>query len=544
MTRNSKLGTKLVRSTSLVLALTMALGITWNVYREKKQARLELIEQSRVIAAQMLALRQVTAENQGRINYDSNGNFEFKHLNPAALVQQVNRVFNASTNYRVRQVSLTPRLKENEPNSFEKEKLLILEQKRDSKEVWGEEQLNGENYFCYMIPLYITTPCLSCHGDPKGEIDISGNRKEGYKVGDLAGALTILIPMKLKEASLTSSIQLSIFFTVLAILFSAAVINFHTNLFVSKPIANLTTLSQELGKGRLFSPISSFKAYGEIRELTERFADMACRLQEMYDKLEHKVAERTQELVKANSEIARVSQYKSEFLANMSHELRTPLTAILAFTEELLKETVGQLTFEQEDYLREIQDSGQQLLDLINDLLDLSKIESGKMFLDLAEVRIGEITQQVEKILHPLAEQKGLQIELNVTDSKTVIADRKNVGHVIRNLLSNAIKFSPTGQKIQVTVADTFEPEEGALVTVIDYGAGISEKSQKRIFDAFYQGDQGLNKEFRGTGLGLALAKKIVDLHLGWIRVDSIVGQGATFTVFWPTYPPFDIGIE
>lgn len=544
MTNNDKVGAKLVRSTSLVLALVMTAGIGWNVYSQKKQARLEMLEQSRVLAAQVLALRKVTAENQHKINYDSKGNFEFKHLNPAALTQQVSGVFNAGTQYKIRQVSPRPRLPANEPDDYEKEKLLLFTKNNELKESWGEDFVNGDRYFRYMIPLYVTPACLPCHGEPKGETDISGHPREGYKVGDLAGALSISIPMKIKEAGLKKSMSQNIFLTMLAIIFTAGVIIFHTNRFVARPIAGLTRFSQELGRGNLAARPDGFKAYGEIRELTVRFTDMAHQLQEMYDHLEQKVAERTRELAEANYELSRISRYKSEFLANMSHELRTPLTAILAFTEELLKRGVGQLTPEQEDYLEDIRDSGEELLGLINSLLDLAKIESGKMSLNLTEVDIGRAARQVERLLRPLAQQKDIQVNLTVTGSGKVIADGEKAGHVIRNLLGNAIKFSPPGSHIEVTVADAPAPEEGTLLTVKDAGPGIALEHREFIFDAFYQVNRGLNREFRGTGLGLALVKKIVDLHLGWIKLETAEGRGSAFTVFWPAYPPFDDSLE
>jgi signal transduction histidine kinase len=544
MTDNIRVGTKLVRSTSLVLALVMTAGIGWNVYSQKKQARLELLEQSRVLAAQVLALRKVTAENQHKINYDSKGNFEFKHLNPAALTRQVSGVFNAGTEYRIRQVSVRPRIPENRPDNYEGERLRSFAQSSAAKESWGEDVVNGERYFRYMMPIYVAPSCLTCHGGPEGETDISGHPREGYKVGDLAGALSISIPMKIKEAGLRNSIGQNIFFTALAIVFSAGVIIFHTNRFVARPIAGLTRFSQELGGGNLAARPDGFKAYGEIRELTARFADMAHQLQEMYDHMELKVDERTRELAAANYELARISRHKSEFLANMSHELRTPLTAILAFTEELLKRGVGQLTAEQEDYLQDIRGSGEELLGLINSLLDLAKIESGKMALNLAEVDIGRTAGQVERLLRPLAQQKDIHVNLTVTGSGKVIADGEKAGQVIRNLLGNAIKFSPPGSSIEVTVADAPAPEEGTLLTVKDTGPGIAPEHREFIFDPFYQAERGLGREFRGTGLGLALVKKIVDLHLGWIKLETSEGRGSAFTVCWPAYPPFDDSLE
>lgn len=543
MAETSKLGAKLVRITALVLTLVMATGIVWSIYSAKKRAETELIEQGRVLASEILAMRQVAAENQHTINYDSKGSFEFKHLNPAALTQQVSRVFNSGTRYIIRQTSLQPRLAENRPDALEREKLIWFGKNKDVKEAWGEEAIKGERYFTYMVPLYINPSCLACHGEPKGEIDVSGHPKEGYKIGDLAGALTVSIPTKAKEASIDGTIRQNIILTVIAIAFSGFIIVFHTNRFVTTPISNLSRFSQDLGQGNLQARPAEFKAYGEIQELTVRFTEMANRLQEMYDNLEQKVFERTQELAAANNELARISQYKSEFLANMSHELRTPLTAILAFTEGLLNKSKGQLTTEQEDYLTEIKDSGQNLLGLINDLLDLSKIESRKMSLDLEEVNVSEVVGRIEKMLRPLAERKGVQVRLNLPGTQNVIADEDKVGLVVRNLLSNAIKFSPAGELIEVAVTD-YGGIEGVLLSVKDFGPGINQQDQGLIFESFYQANRSADRELRGSGLGLALVKKIVDLHLGWIKVASILGEGATFTVFWPAYPPLDDNLE
>ncbi len=546
MAKNTRIGSRLVRSTSLVLAVVMACGIVWNIYSQKKQAQLELLENSRILAQQVLALRKVTAENQPRINYDSRGNLEFKHLNPAAVVRQVGGVFNENTRYRIRQVSLKPRVSENRPDEYEREVLLAFREAGTGGpgEHWGTDAIDGERYFRYMIPLYITPPCLPCHGEPEGETDISGYPREGYRTGELAGALSIAVPMKLKEASLNRSITQSILLTVVAISVSAAVIIFHTHRFVTRPIDSLNRFSSELGRGNLAALPEDLQTYGEIRELTEKFVDMAERLKEMYDSLEQKVAERTSELADANLRLSEVSRYKSEFLANMSHELRTPLTAVLAFTEELLCLETGSLNSRQKEYLAEIRDSGRQLLELINDLLDLAKTESGKMTLKLTEVRVGETAGDVTRLLQPLADSKNIKIITDISDSGAIIADAEKVRHVVQNLLGNAIKFTTPGGSIRIGVADTLVPDEGIILTVRDSGPGIADADREKIFDAFYQVNSGPAREFGGTGLGLALVKKIVELHLGRIEVVSVIGQGAEFKVFLPAYPMFDDGVE
>lgn len=544
MVKESGIGAKLVQSMTFVLVLTMLAGILWNIYTQKRQARIELLEQSRILAKEVLAMRQVVAENQHKINYDKKGNFEFKHLNPAAITQLVNDSFNKTTDYKIRQIRLQPRLKENTPDAFEKEKLLFFEKNKAVKESWGITNINGKNYFKYLIPLKVDPSCLNCHGGPKGELDVSGNKKEGYELGGLAGALSISIPMATKEASLYKNISQNMMLMAIAVLFSGGVIFFYTRKFVVKPIGGLIKYTEALGSGHLSKRPDDFGAYGEINQLTGRFSEMAARLQEMYEELEKKVDERTAELAAANRELEQISQYKSEFLANMSHELRTPLTAILAFSQELMKKSVGQLTGQQEEYLRDIRDSGEQLLGLINNLLDLSKIESNKMHLRLYEMQIGPIAGEVAKLLSPLAEQKKVHLKIKIHDQAAVIADADKVRQVVQNLLSNAIKFTPADGTVELRVFNSNEPEEGTMLVVRDTGHGITDDEQERIFDAFYQSDRGLNKEFPGTGLGLALVKKIVDLHMGQIYLESKMGEGSVFTVFWPAYPSIDHSLE
>lgn len=269
------------------------------------------------------------------------------------------------------------------------------------------------------------------------------------------------------------------------------------------------------------------------------------------DITERKVAEKDlleihEKLILSNRELAKVSQFKSEFLANMSHEFKTPLTAILVLAGDLLTKSTGQLTTVQEEYLLDIQNSGKQLLGLIDGLLDLAKTESNKMSLNLSEIQVGELVLDVEKVIHPLARQKDIEIKMTITDTILIIADEEKVRQVLLNLIGNAIKFSPPESIVELTVADAeaADEAEGVLVSVQDYGPGIPVQAQKHIFEAFYQVSQGANKEYPGTGLGLALVKKNVELHTGQIKLVSAEGQGTTFSVFWPAYPSLDSELE
>ena len=241
----------------------------------------------------------------------------------------------------------------------------------------------------------------------------------------------------------------------------------------------------------------------------------------------------------SNRELDRVSRLKSDFLANMSHELKTPLTAIFLLTDELLSGTIGNLGPIQDEYLRDIRLSADQLLRMFNDLLELPKIESGRVSLDLKHINIDIVIFNVVKRLSPLARRREIKVKCIFQAANTIIADTTKVDQVVSNLLSNAIKFSPRGNNVVVSVSDYVNPEQGVIIKVTDYGTGIAEDKRSMVFESFYQIDKGLDKDFHGVGLGLALVRKIVDLHTGWVKLDSATDVGSTFTVFLPSYPSF-----
>jgi signal transduction histidine kinase len=256
--------------------------------------------------------------------------------------------------------------------------------------------------------------------------------------------------------------------------------------------------------------------------------------------VEKALVETNHKLSEMNSELETLSKYKSEFLANMGHELRTPLTAIIAFSGELMVHQTGPLNERQADYVHEIMDSGEQLLRLINDLLDLSKIESGKMPVNFTEVNIGEVVEDVEKMLRPLSRQKKIKVKIETSQSLEVVADALKVRQVVQNLLDNAIKFGPQDSTVYLSAFPTIVPSRGVTLMVRDSGPGIPVGDQEMVFDAFFQVSKGTNKEYKGTGLGLTLVKKIVELHKGEIKLDSQENDGTSVEIFWPAVPLLD----
>lgn len=245
------------------------------------------------------------------------------------------------------------------------------------------------------------------------------------------------------------------------------------------------------------------------------------------------------ELKRKNIELERVSRVKSEFLATMSHELRTPLTAIIGFSELLLEDVMGGTNPEQKESLREVLVNGENLLQMINGLLDLAKIESGKMELTLGPIDMVELMERVHRMIASLLQKKGHLYEARILTQPfpVVYADEKKMQQILLNLLSNAVKFTPNGGRIIVSMESKNDANGAATlqVEVADTGIGIHPKDLKAIFESFKQVDSSFTREYQGTGLGLALVKQFIDLHHGRIWVESEVGHGARFIFTIPS---------
>ncbi len=254
-----------------------------------------------------------------------------------------------------------------------------------------------------------------------------------------------------------------------------------------------------------------------------------------YEQLEHLVQERTYQLQEEKFLSEAANRAKSEFLASMSHELRTPLNAVLGLSQVLLQQIFGSLNSKQQEYLTCIHSSGEHLLALINDILDLSKVEAGKADLMPEVVSISEVCNSCLTIMREQAHDRRLQL-LHRLDpaAKTCIADKRRLRQMLLNLLSNAIKFTPSGS---VTLITEKQPD-GILFTVADTGIGISDDQLARLFQPFTQLDSGLSRRAEGTGLGLYLTRSLAQLHGGDVMVESVVGEGSRFMIYLPDHYP------
>ena len=236
-----------------------------------------------------------------------------------------------------------------------------------------------------------------------------------------------------------------------------------------------------------------------------------------------------------NMELARASAAKDRFLASMSHELRTPLNAIIGFTGTMLMKLPGPLNEEQSRQLRTIQSSARHLLSLINDLLDLTKIESGKVELDLAPLQCRPVIDEVLSLLRPQAAHKGLGLEfVSAAEEVALMTDRRAFQQILMNLVNNAIKFTDQGAVVVRLEVATLDQGECVTVSVSDTFKGIAAADQEQLFQAFRQIDAGNTRQFDGTGLGLHLSQKLAGLLRGQIVCESQYGVGSTFTLALP----------
>ncbi|WP_374586023.1 sensor histidine kinase [Ideonella dechloratans] len=302
---------------------------------------------------------------------------------------------------------------------------------------------------------------------------------------------------------------------------------------VSQPIRELHQGAQALAEGQLGTRIT-LHSNDELEDLAAQFNVMAANLQELYRDMSGKIAERTRDLELAN-------RHKSEFLTNMSHELRTPLNSIIGFSDVLREEMFGPLNERQREYAHDIHASGEHLLSLINDVLDLSKIEAGHMDLNPSQVEVAELVRHTAAMMRERCTRGGLTLKLMLEEAPdTWAADARRVKQILLNLLGNAVKFTPQGGTITIEVGSN--EDEGLWMAVSDTGVGIAPEHQAMVFEEFRQVGDDILRKSEGTGLGLPLVRRLVRLHGGDVRLHSVVGEGTTFRFNLPRLPDDEEG--
>ena len=313
---------------------------------------------------------------------------------------------------------------------------------------------------------------------------------------------------------------------------------------ISRPILSLADTARQVSADKNYAiramAIGDYKndLDNELVILTNSFNEMLSEI----DARNAKLKQQYEELEKAKDAAENANRAKSQFLANISHELRTPLNAVIGFSSILMNQLFGPLGDNKYlEYAKDINDSGAHLLDIINDILDLSKAEAGKLVLNYEEVHIGKAINKCITIITERAQRGGISVTTDVPKMfPPLVVDRLRFIQVVLNILSNAVKFTHQGGKVHIAVRG--KEEEGEfkefMVMISDTGIGMSKDDIVHAFKSFGQVDSGLNRKYEGTGLGLPLTKKLMELHNGSINIDSELGKGTTVTLTFPATVP------
>ncbi|MBI5869618.1 MAG: response regulator [Actinobacteria bacterium] len=371
-------------------------------------------------------------------------------------------------------------------------------------EIFGEP---ADDHMTDVAAIPVKDECLMCHGRTTAPPNQSGN----------LGGIRVDIGTTSLQESLGRSRQILLIVGGATFVLVAGTLVLLLRLTALAPLAKLTEASTRISRGDYSARVPEGDPVNEISAVSKAFNEMA-----------GTVEQHTLQLESANRELEQASRMKSEFLANMSHELRTPLNVIIGFSEVLRDTPSNQMDdSDRTEFCDNIVNSGHHLLELINDVLDLAKVEAGQMQLIPEEFYIGTTLKEIISTMQPLAAKRHIDLGINVSEHlTTVYADVAKFKQILFNLIGNALKFTPEGGSVRVNASVMGNM---ARFAVTDTGVGIAEADQERIFSEFQQVDGSSSRQYEGTGLGLALTRKFVELQKGEIWVESRIGLGSTF---------------
>jgi signal transduction histidine kinase len=396
------------------------------------------------------------------------------------------------------------------------------------KDVEGRQK----NYH-YLQAVRVRQECLECHK----QAGLVGS--EEYRAGELVGAISISLPADPTDEQILWNRVAIIVSVAFATLCAIGVFYYITHSLILAPIGELREASENVTKGQLNTRVK-IQTGDEFEQLAEAFNQMLEHLEESHQQLRtinKSLDAKLGELAQVNVGLHEANRLKSEFLANVSHELRTPLNSIIGFAELLLDHPMLKDDAKGSRYSSNILTSAKSLLAIINELLDLAKIEAGRMELHIEKVSVSDLCENLFNLIKPLADKKQIQIELAVEENIPVMdTDPGKLQQILYNLLSNAIKFTPEGGSI--TFRSQMVPPELVRISVTDTGPGISKEMQEVIFEKFRQGDGSEVRNHGGAGLGLAISKELTQMLGGTIAVASVEGEGATFSITLPLMAP------
>ncbi|QDT35339.1 Signal transduction histidine-protein kinase BarA [Thalassoglobus polymorphus] len=384
--------------------------------------------------------------------------------------------------------------------------------------------------YLYFEPIIATELCLQCHRDRHSPLVSETNQ--------IMGMARITFELRETQHDIARNNAILIVMAIVTAVLGMGVAYVIVRYVIVKPIMHLKDVSDAIAQGEL-DQRADIRTGDEFQELSHAFNRMLRHLVTTQEELKQSAASldyKVDELAQANLSLHEMNKIKNEFLATMSHELRTPLNSILGFSDVLA--VAENLNEKQKKYLSNIQTSGNNLLLLINDILDLAKIDAGRMEVHISEFSIADLIEQLALSVKPLAEKKNIDMDWEVSESVPVLVqDVGKMQQILYNLLSNAIKFTPEGGRIRIDVS--MHDETLFDLVVADTGIGIPLEDQSIIFEKFRQGQNlagsdSMTREYEGTGLGLSIIKELCRLLGGEVSLESEFGKGSTFTVRLP----------
>lgn len=392
-----------------------------------------------------------------------------------------------------------------------------------------QEDRGKPRSFQYLAAIRLDASCTTCH--PKAR-----DRELGYgdlKAGDLMAVMNIELPLTGTELAVNVNRAILITFAIgtafAAMLFAYVIVRY----VMVRPVQHLKEVSEEIAAGNL-DVRANIQTGDEFQELSHAFNRMLrglVSMQEELRKVNVDLDKKLDELARANMALFEMNRLKSEFLATISHELRTPLNSILGFGDLLAE--IDALDPKQKRWVQNILSSGKNLLALINDVLDLAKLEAGKMQIHVEDFSLRDLVEAQFQVMKPLADKKNIALVADVDPRMPILRqDGGKLQQILSNLMSNAVKFTPEGGQIRVVCR---KEGDAAVVSVIDNGVGIAPEDQKLVFEKFRQTENSLTRQYGGTGLGLSIVRELVKL-LGGDEVELVseLGRGSAFTIRIP----------
>lgn len=546
---------------TIVIIIVLGVYLAWSIHAQRAAAENKALAEAQTLNRELDAIWDYINDQQGRINYNSDGTYDFKGIYCTIAAKNIAQRFMQHTDYVIRYVREDPRTATDEPDAFEIQAIDAYHS-QGAEEFWAVTTFNDQPALRYTSVLYAELNCLKCHGKPTGELDEVGFVKEGMEFGDLAGLTSIVIPLSTYHDEVSALVARDFVLAIILVTVICIVIWIGLRSWVTRPLAHLNQVAQAIGQAEFSAAPIGIASKGEIRDLAKAIEAMALNLESSYESLESKVSERTARLEQANCQLqamnealAEANTYKSHFLTIVSHELKTPMTSIIAFVD-ILRKTVSNEN--ERRMLDEIQSSSNSLLEMINNIIDAAKLEAGRFELHTNDVDMVDVANAVEAMVAPIAQRKGIALSTDVSNDVPVIrSDRDALYKILLNLVSNAVKFTNQGGSVHIAVdmttdnqgsdsidmparipndasAATSAHERYLLITVSDTGIGIDACDLEIIFERFVQPNPSLSRQHGGSGLGLSIVHDFVDALEGTIRVESEVGNGSSFSVFLP----------